>query len=152
MAIVSVRKCTINEIQNAPNIKALLDEYVIEAHNPELPNPNVQWNEYKALESAGVMHPIGAFIGDELAGFVTVLVTKRPHHGATLAVTESVFVALAHRKRGAGLKLIRAAEQLAAEVGATCLVVSAPHNGSLERVMPRLGYRHSNTYFIRGLQ
>lgn len=151
MNSLTIRHCSIDDIQGAPNIGALMDEYTVEAHNPEQHSPDVQWEQYRKLVEAGVMTPIAAFIGDELVGFAGVLTSEMPHHGKKLAITESLFVANAHRKGGVGLKLIRAAEEHARNVGAACLLVTAPHGGSLERVMPRLGYRHSNSTFVRGL-
>lgn len=152
MDALTIRYCTIDEIEHAPNIGAIVAEYVEESHNPELPSPDVQWEHYKALESSDLLVPIGAWMGDELVGFVTMLASKMPHHGKTLAITESFFVAKAHRKGGAGLKLLRAAEHHAKGIGSPCLLVSAPHGGALEAVMPKLGYRHANTMFVRSLR
>lgn len=151
MTSVTIRQCRVAEIQNAPNIDALMDEYAAESHVAELPAPNVQWGHYTALENMGTLGAIGAFDGDDLVGFVGIISNKLPHHGATLAVTESFFVARSHRKLGAGLKLLRAAEQYARDVGSPCLLVNAPHGGSLECVMPRMGYRHTSTVFCRSL-
>lgn len=146
-----IRHCTVDEIANAPNIAALTDEYAAESHNAELPPPNVQWDYYRALENAGVLLPVAAHLDDELIGFAGLIINKLPHHGALFAVTESFFVAKAHRKSGAGLRLLRFVEQKAREYGSPCLMVSAPHGGQLEQVMPRVGYRHANTIFVRRL-
>lgn len=151
MDSLTIRPCSVDDIQNAPNIGALMEEYATEAHNPEQHSPDVQWAYYRKLVELGAMQPIAAFVGAELVGFAGVLVNEMPHHGKKLAITESLFVASAHRKGGVGLKLIRAAEEIARNVGAVCLLVSAPHGGALEKVMPRLGYRHSNSTFVRSL-
>lgn len=151
MNSLTIRHCSIDDIQGAPNIGTLIDEYTLEAHNPEQHSPDVQWARYKQLVELGMMQPIGAFIGTELVGFAVLLISEMPHHGKKLAITESLFVASTHRKGGVGLKLIRALEEHARNVGAACLLVSAPHGGSLERVMPRLGYRHSNSTFVRSM-
>ncbi len=151
MNSLTIRRCSVDDIQNAPNIAALTDEYVAESHNPEQHSPNGQWEQYRHLVDSGALTPIAAFIGDELAGFISVLIGVMPHHGKPIAMSESLFVAAKHRKSGVGLKLIRAAEACALEKGAVCLLVTAPHGGALERVLPRFGYRHSNTTFVRGL-
>lgn len=151
MDSLTIRYCSVDDIQNAPNIGALTEEYATEAHNPEQHAPDAQWARYRQLVELGMMQPIAAFIGAELVGFAGVLVNTMPHHGKPIAITESLFVANAHRKGGVGLKLIRAAEEHARNVGATCLLITAPHEGALERVLPRLGYRHSNSTFVRGL-
>jgi GNAT superfamily N-acetyltransferase len=151
MENLTIRHCTFDEIERMPTIDALIAEYAAESSHNELPDAGAQWAHYKALEQAGAMTAIGAFKGDELVGFICVLASRVPHYGHSLAVTESFFVAKAHRKGGVGVKLLKAAEERAREVGATCLMVSAPAGGTLERVMPRMGYRHSNTVFVRSL-
>jgi len=148
---LTIRYCSIDEIEHAPNIEALMAEYAEEAHNPELPSPNAQFEQYRKLQEIGMLGALGAFMGEELIGFVGVIRSVMPHHGATLAMTESFFVAKAHRKGGAGLKLLRAAEQHAKEVGSPCLLVSTVHGSVLEKIMPSLGYRHCNSSFVRSL-
>lgn len=149
---VVIRQCKVADIQHASNIEALMQEYASESHVIELPAPNVQWGHYQAMEGMGTLGAIAAFKGDELIGFVGIISNKLPHHGATIAIVESFFVAKEHRKSGSGLRLLRAAEQYAIDVGSPCLLVNAPHGGSLEMVMPRMGYRHTGTVFCRGLQ
>lgn len=151
MDALTIRYCTIDEIEHAPNIGALIDEYAEESRSSELPQHSAQWAQYRQLEAVGALTAIGAFKGNELIGFVGVLKSFVPHYGAPMAVTESLFVAKAHRKNGTGLRLIKAAEEFAKSQEIACLMVSAPHGGSLEQVMPRLGYRHSNTVFVRSL-
>lgn len=145
-----VRQCSVSEIQNAPNINALMEEYAAESHVSELPTPNAQWGHYTALENMGAFASIGSFADKQLIGFIGIISNKLPHHGATIAIVESFFVSANHRKSGLGLKLLKAAEQHAKDVGSPCLLVNAPHGGSLEKVMPRMGYRHTGTVFCRG--
>lgn len=151
MDALTIRPCTVDEICCAPNRVALMEEYAQESRTDELPPIDVQWEHYKAMENIGIFMPIGAFIGEEMIGFVCVICNILPHFGALFAVTESFFVASAHRKSGAGLRLLRAAEQKAREMGSPCLMVSAPRGGVLEQIMPRMGYRHSNSVFVRRL-
>ena len=66
------------------------------------------------------------------------------------AITESFFVAKVHRDSGAGLKLLRAAEQKARALGSPGLLVSAPFGGTLVQVLPRAGYTETNRVFFKG--
>ncbi len=106
---------------------------------------------YMNLEKAGSLHTIGAFLNDAAIGFITVLLSVIPHYSTLLAITESFFVAKAHRNTGAGLKLLRAAEDCAKEHKSPGLLVTAPFEGDLFRVLPRLGYRETNRVFFRKL-
>lgn len=146
-----IRSCTVAELEAAPNLAEVLAEYAHESSLPELGQPQAQVETYRALESAGVFHPIGAFDGDRLIGFILPLVAPLPHYGVVAGVVESFFVSTADRKRGVGLKLLGATEGLARAAGAKALLVSAPSGGSLSRVLPHRGYRHSNEVFVRAL-
>ena len=59
------------------------------------------------------------------ATFATVLKAKLPRYAGPIAVTESFFVAKAHRRTGAGLELLRAGEDKARALGCPGLLVSA---------------------------
>lgn len=152
MATITIRPCRIEEIQNAPNIAFLMEEYVSESHNAELPDPDAQWELYKQLEINGSLVAFCALSGDDLVGFMTVITTKMPHHPSPISMTESIFVSKDYRNGGTGLKLIKCAEAHARNSGSNCLIVSAPYGGSLAKVMPRLGYRQSNVSFTKDVR
>ena len=148
---LSIRKCTVFEIENAPNFSALLAEYATELVVDGAPPFSAKMEMYHALEKTGSFQVLGAYLEDKLIGFVTVLVSVFPHVGVLMAVTESLFVAKEYRKTGAGLKLIRAAETYAYERDAPCLLVSAPFGGNLAEVLPHVGYAETNRVFCRKL-
>lgn len=133
-----------------PDIGELVAEYEAEARSPELPTAQPQWAQYAALEGAGLLDIIAARENGKLIGFVSVLRSNLPHYGGPVSVVESLFVAVARRRTGAGRALIRAAEAVAARYS-TGLLITAPAGSALEVVLPRMGYRHSNTVFIRRL-
>jgi len=62
-------------------------------------------------------------------------------------VAESFYVAKASQKTGAGMRLLRAAEKKARELGAPGLLVSTPFGGRLFVVLPRLNYAETNRIF-----
>jgi GNAT superfamily N-acetyltransferase len=146
---IAIRPITVAQFFDAPNCDALLAEYAAESATEGLPAPEPHRAIYEAMEQSGMFHLIGAFEGDELAGFLVLLVSVNPHYSAVIAVTESYFVASAHRKAGAGLALLHEAEALAAKLGAVGFLVSAPSGGRLAEVLPRMGYRETNRVFFR---
>lgn len=146
---LTIRPCTIDELFFAPEISALLDEYAAECAIEGLPHPKAKADMYRHLEAAGALYPVGAWLDQELIGFVAILSPILPHYGVCVSTTESLFVASAHRCTGAGLKLIRAAEQRAKEVCSPGLLVCAPMNGSLIDLLPAIGYRETNRVFFR---
>lgn len=146
-----IRKCTIDEIESSANFTGLLDEYAAESSIGGLPHPCAKMQMYKDLETVGAITPVGAFIHNELVGFITVLSPVMPHYSVRVAVGESFFVAKEHRKSGAGLKLLRAAELYAKETGACGLLISTPFGGNLAQVMPHVGYAETNRVFFKAL-
>lgn len=145
-----VRKCTIADLEASPNIRELLDEYAAESSIDGLPHPSAKVEMYKNLESHGTLYTIGAFLDDMLIGYITILASVLPHYSALVAVTESFFVGKAHRKTGAGLKLLHAAEEYAKGAGSPGILISAPFGGNLAEVLPHVGYTETNRVFFKG--
>jgi GNAT superfamily N-acetyltransferase len=146
-----IRPVSVDEVFDAEAFKTLRDEYEAEASRDHaLRGREPDREGYAALVQAGLMAVLGAFVDGRLVGVATVLFSPVLHAGGKLiAVTETLFVRRAYRAGGVGLRLLRAAEAVAAEHGAEGLYVSAPADGVLERVLPRLGYRKTNTVFCR---
>lgn len=149
--MISIRRSRFAELESAANFAEQTAEYAAESAIEGLPPPAAHFQTYRMMEAAGAMHVLGAYRGADLIGFIILLVSMNPHYGLPLAVTESFFVAHIDRKSGAGLKLLRAAEDLAAKLGAQGLLVSAPAGGRLADVMPGAGYRETNRVFFRSL-
>lgn len=147
-----VRKCTISEIENAPNFSELLSEYAKELVVEGAPPFRAKIEMYRHLESLGSLQPFGAYVEDKLIGFITVLVHVFLHVSATMAVTESFFVFKDFRKSGAGTILKRMAEKYAQSSGALGLFISAPINGDLAEVLSKTDeYTETNRVFFRSL-
>lgn len=143
--MVEIRPCTVDEILNTPELVAEYSTYAL----PGMPAPNVQWDQYRLMEQAGVIHVIGAFADGKLVGFVSTIGHVSLHYGARLTLTESFFVAKQYRNSGAGIKLLRAVEQLAKSDGSTGLMITAPHNKELSNVLSAVGYHQSHEVFFK---
>lgn len=147
---VLIRPITPSEFWSAPNAEALLAEYASESSIAGMPPPAPSREIYERLEATGLLHVLGAFQGEVLVGFLVMMVATNPHYGVPLAVTESFFVGSAHRKGGAGLKLLHEAEGIAKSAGAHGILVSAPTASRLADVLPGVGYMETNRAFFRG--
>lgn len=146
-----VRQISVAEAFANQAFPALCREYAAEAAIAGLPVPREKLSAYQALEASGsdVFCLYGAFLGDELIGFVVLLTPVLPHYGAAIAVAESLFVGGAHRKTGAGMLLIRRAEKRVREVRSPGMLFSAPSGGRLSVLLPRIGYRETNRVFLK---
>lgn len=146
-----IKRCTLDQIEAAPNLPALLEEYGAESSIDGLGSQNMQGETYRAVESTGLLHIVGAWVGEELAGFISVLVSVLPHYGKKVCISESYFVASAHRKSGAGLLLLKEAERIGEEHGAAGFLLSAPAGGRLAGVLQGKHYRKTNEVFFKPL-
>ena len=149
--MIDIRPCQPGEILDSPRLGDLVAEYAAECAIDGMPKPDASFEMYRRLGESNLIDCFGAFDGDELVGFLVLLKTILPHYNQLAATTESFFVGKAHRKTGAGLGLLRMAEEFVKSVGAVGLLVSAPYNGQLSRVLPAAGYQQTNQVFFRKL-
>ena len=147
-----VTQCRVADIEASPDFPALADEYAAETLLDGMPPPTARWPSYHALEDAGMLSVFAATEGDALLGFISVLATPLPRYTEPVAMCESFFVAKAYRRTGAGLRLLRAAERKAREIGSRGLIVNAPYSGRLFEVLPRLGYAEAARVFFKRMQ
>lgn len=134
-AEVLIRTCTVADVEQAPNVGELLDEYAMEVATEGLGKAVPQWWLYHRMESTGLLHVLGAYSDDTLVGFITLVVMQRPHYEGLVASYESFFVASEFRRTGAGTQLLRRAESLARSLGALGLFVNAGVGSRLERML-----------------
>ena len=145
-----IKPCTAAEILSPANAH-LIEEYSAESAIAGMPHTVARLEAYRKLEEAGMMRCYGAYDGPKLIGFTSVLISVLPHYGAPTAIVESIFVQAQSRKGGAGTLLLKTVEQHARERGAVGILISAPVDGSLSRLLghDRSGYRHTNQVFFR---
>lgn len=146
-----IQEVSVLDVLAAPEYPALIEEYAREASIEGMPEPRAKIESYAAYAQSGMLHVFGALAGKELVGFITILAPVMPHYSCPGAVTESFFVASAHRAGGPGLRLLAAAEQRAAEVGSPVLQVCAPMGGRLFQLLPKCGYVETNRVFTKRL-
>jgi len=146
-----VRDARVAEIEASPAFPALAAEYAEETLIAGMPPPTARWATYQALEAAGLLSAFAATIDGELVGFISVLAAILPRYDEPVAMAESFFVSRPHRKSGAGMRLLKAAEGKARAISSRGLVVSAPYGGDLFAVLPRLGFDECARVFFKRL-
>jgi hypothetical protein len=109
---VVIKPVTYSAILQAPNAQALFDAYSAECSIPEIGACSPQEQTYANLEHSGTMYCFGAFKGESLIGFATVLCYTGTHYAEKVATVESIFISPEHRE-------LRVARNLMAEVEST---------------------------------
>lgn len=146
--IDGIHRASVAEVMGAVEFPTLIEEYARESAIEGLPPPLAKLESYQSLEFTGAIHIFAAVQDGGLVGFITVAIPPSLHFSVPLAVTESFYVAPAHRGQ-TGLRLLVAAERLAKERGSPGLLVSAPLKGRLCELLPKVGYRPTNVTFFK---
>ena len=131
---------------------------LLEAHREELTtNPDLMVLKpdvarYQTLEAAGAMLSLGLFKGDDLVGYSINNMFTHSHYGGLLVCqNELLFLAKAHRRGMAGVRLIAATEEIARERGADIMLWHAKPRTTLDRMLPRMGYRTQDIVYSQVL-
>lgn len=146
-----VMKADVDTIMGAPEFPALIAEYAAESSVLGMPSPHARMESYRLIERTGTLHAFAAIESGALVGFITVLSPILPHYDMRIAVCESFFVAVAHRKGAIGLRMLARAEEQARQVDSPVLLVSTPIGGRLGLLLPKCGYTATNVVYLKRL-
>lgn len=150
--MIEVRSVKYSGILAASNWPDLEREYAIECSIPDIGPVDPQPEIYERMEATGLMQTFGAFEGERLVGFATVLGYMNPHYGKKIATVESLFLTRAERAGNGGRLLMGALEDHAQRMGCAAVLYSARAGSRLESLLTHLPlYQFTNTVFLRSL-
>ncbi len=145
-----IHKVTRADVMDAREFPALIEAYALESAIDGMPPPRVKLESYKTYDETGALHVFSAIDEGRLVGFFTFLLPVLPHYSIPLAVSESFYLAPAHRGM-MGLRLLARAESQALELGSPGLLICAPFGGKLFELLPKCGYVETNRVFFKRL-
>jgi ribosomal protein S18 acetylase RimI-like enzyme len=140
----------VSVLEEAPDTVAALADLIIEtvAHGGSVSfmhplSPEAAqgfWEESLRAAGRGERVVLGARDGGELVGTVTLLLDFPPNqpHRAEIA---KLMTRVASRGRGVGSALMKAAEQIASELGRSLLVLDTAEDGGPAKFYEALGYQ-----------
>jgi len=111
-------------------------------------------DQYYALEKAGRLLVLGAYLGDELIGYSVTFVFEKHLHYQHLSYAQNdvLFISKTHRKGRLGARLIWETERRAKARGARMMLWHAKeHPPELKELLPKLGYSVQDIIFSREL-
>lgn len=143
-APADIRLSTIGEFRAAAG-PLLLQHWQEIALHKELMVLDPHWERYEALDDAGVLLLLGAWVGDQMVGYSLNFVTEHLHYsGLTYSQNDVLFVAPTHR--GIGKQLIAETERMAKERGAKMQLWHAKEGSTLDRML-----KHSEHYGVQDI-
>lgn len=152
MTKCEIRPVTFAAILDAPNSEALLAEYARECSIPEIGEFNPQRAMYAAMEASGGFKVFGVFHMEQIIGFFALLIYVLPHYGQRIATTESIFLALAHRRAPVWQQMRKFIREYAKEQGCRTVLLTAPAESRFEKLlMLDEDCRRSNSVFVWSL-
>lgn len=141
-----------------PEFDALVHELHREVvRDKDLRPLNVDHGRYTRLCAAGMIHVLSARCNRKLVGFISFIVDPAPHalhHGPrwVVAVSDAWFLAKAHRRGMAGLRMLRAATASLQAAGVTAVLNSAPRHTKLDKLFKAEGMLRVETVWRKVLK
>jgi GNAT superfamily N-acetyltransferase len=120
------------DILDEPNAKQLFAQY---AEDCMRPGSQPQVEIYQRMERAGILGCFGAYEGEKLIGFATVVASVMPHDGKRIASLESLFVKRAFRDDGVATMLLSFVRHHAIAEGCAALLYTARVGSELEEML-----------------
>jgi GNAT superfamily N-acetyltransferase len=114
--------------------------------------PDVAWSNYLSLESQGMLRVLcGRDSERALKGGAVVTITPHPHYACILASLPLLFIDPAYRRGREGLRLVKMAEDVAAEAGAQLMMTHGGAHNGVYRLFEHLNYNDFGRYFVKVL-
>jgi GNAT superfamily N-acetyltransferase len=107
---------------------------------------------YQALEAAGALLSLVAYVDETIVGYSVNIVSPHLHYADLLCAHNDVlFVAKEYRERSLGLKLIRETERAARARGAHLMLWHAKEDTALSSILPKMGCKVQEIIYTKEL-
>lgn len=136
-----IRQVLISDVQE--RILPLIREHLKETDKrlPNFDEAEVNLDLYTAMEAQGAFTIFAALDGDNLAGYLALFIHETPHiRGYLQGMADGLFVDKAYRKGSVAVRLIKAAEQYAKDVGCSSLTLCFKADNAHEEFCKSSGF------------
>ena len=143
---ISITKLFNEEVHNQ-----LFYYYEQESGVSEAPKAKPCFDTYKAMEDQGRLTISGLYADNTLVGFCVIAYVYLTHSSSLAAIIDGFSILHENRKFGGGRDLIKHAEQVAIDKGATVITMTSPVNSRLSKVADSFGYKTTNVIHSKKL-
>ena len=139
------------------SVRGDVENLIQDHYNEVYPVRNVfdwdmDWDAYEKLEEAEMLKIFTARDGENLVGYLWVLLTPNLHSkGSVLACDDGLFVAETHRGKAVAKELIRFTEDCLREDGLKVFHIVGTTEKPINSFMKRMGYTEIETKFQKVL-
>jgi GNAT superfamily N-acetyltransferase len=131
--------------------QAHYDELAV--HKDQVPL-GMDFDLYLDMEKRGVLHSLTARKDGQLIGYyIALIVSHHPHNkdAGPVSTTDMFYIASAHRKGGAGAKLLMAAEKMLRAKGVQKATISTKVKMPNKELLEALGWENTDIVFQKVL-
>lgn len=136
---------------------ALIEEtvHVQSGYRDEVAGPfhsfpaDVNWRTYLQAQSSGFLKVIIGRVDGVLVAGTFIVITPHPHYACIAASLPLLFVHPEYRKGREGIRLVKMAEQVAAESGAQLLLAHGGVHNGVYRLFEAMGYDDYGRDFVK---
>jgi GNAT superfamily N-acetyltransferase len=117
-----------------------------------MPKLDIDWEQLKNVENAGLLYITGAMRSRKLVGFAMYVLTNHLHHKHTrMALSDILALDYSMRGLGVGLRMVQHAEGELKRKGVQFVTHQFRTCYNVEPLFPKLGYRLIEQTYIKEL-
>lgn len=129
----------------------------VEAHWQEVGRdkrykPDLLWEQYELLESAGMLHILALFVDGEPEGYFIGILSPHLHYRSMRVFVSDMFYISEKCRAMQAVALFRETEKMARELGANKLHVIYKTYKNIEPIMRRLKFASVETVAVKNLE
>jgi GNAT superfamily N-acetyltransferase len=147
--MIEYKEMSMVELLEITYINDLFNQYAKESKIEAVPDYNVDKNMFQIMKDMDMIKTVVAINNKKIVGFGTILFSRMFKYSVMAATIENIFVLPEYRKGGTGIKLLRMLEEEAKIRGCYTIFMSAPINGSLDKIAVHYGYSKTNVTYAK---
>jgi len=111
--------------------------------------PDVDWRTYLLAQATGKLKVLVARVEGRLKAGAFIVITPHPHYACIAASLPLLFVHPEYRRVREGLRLVKRAEEVAAENGAQLMMTHGGSHNSVYKLFEAMHYEDFGRYFVK---
>jgi GNAT superfamily N-acetyltransferase len=111
--------------------------------------PDVDWKTYLLAQQTGKLKVLIARVAGKVKAGAFIVITPHPHYACIAASLPLLFVHPEYRRGREGLRLVRAAEDVAIENGAQLMMTHGGTHNNVYRLFEAMDYQDFGRYFVK---